>query len=116
MLSPHNALPPARRAHSTVHYGNYLVIFGGGNGEDGFNDVWALDVSDPTRLTWREWVTSGDIPQKKGYHTANLVGNKMIVFGGSDGHVVFADIHILNLGECPDVYHADEKIPWYGRW
>ncbi len=74
-------------------------MFGGGNGQAALNDVWALDISDPTCLVWTEWVTSGDIPQKKGYHTANLVGNKMIVFGGSDGHASFADVHILNLGK-----------------
>lgn len=64
------------------------------------NDVWALDVSDPNALTWTEWKTKGDIPQKKGYHTANLIGDKMVVFGGSDGHASFADVHVLNLSEC----------------
>lgn len=61
------------------------------------NDIWALDISDPTRLTWQEWPTKGDVPQRKGYHTSNLVGDKMVVFGGSDGHASFADVHVLNL-------------------
>ncbi|OCF43112.1 kelch repeat-containing protein [Kwoniella heveanensis CBS 569] len=90
-------LPPPRRAHTTVLYRHYLVVFGGGNGQAALNDVWALDVSDLDNLTWTEWKTKGDVPQKKGYHTANLVGDKMIVFGGSDGHASFADIHVLNL-------------------
>lgn len=97
VATPRNALPPPRRAHTTVLYNNFLVIFGGGNGQAALNDVWALDVSDPSRLTWQEWRTRGDVPQKKGYHTANLVGDKMIVFGGSDGHASFADVHVLNL-------------------
>lgn len=92
-------IPPPRRAHTTVLYQNYLVVFGGGNGQAALNDVWALDISDSTRLTWQEWTTKGDIPQKKGYHTANLVGDKMLIFGGSDGHASFADIHVLNLRE-----------------
>ncbi|KAK8844650.1 hypothetical protein IAR55_006497 [Kwoniella newhampshirensis] len=91
------SIPPPRRAHTTVFYHNSLVIFGGGNGQAALNDVWALDVSDPDNLSWSEWKTKGDIPQKKGYHTANLVGDKMVVFGGSDGHASFADVHILNL-------------------
>lgn len=94
-----SVLPPPRRAHTTILYGHYLVVFGGGNGQAALNDVWALDVSDSSRLTWQEWATSGKVPQKKGYHTANLVGSKMIVFGGSDGHASFADIHVLDLGE-----------------
>jgi hypothetical protein len=63
------------------------------------NDIWALDISDPTRLTWEEWPTQGEAPARKGYHTANLVGDKMIVFGGSDGHASFADVHVLNLSK-----------------
>jgi len=81
-------------------YRNFLVIFGGGNGQTALNDIWALDISDPTRLTWEEWPTQGEAPARKGYHTANLVGDKMIVFGGSDGHASFADVHVLNLSEC----------------
>lgn len=97
IATPRANLPPPRRAHTTVLYRNFLVVFGGGNGQAALNDVWALDVSDPSRLTWHEWRTRGDVPQKKGYHTANLVGDKMIVFGGSDGHASFADVHVLNL-------------------
>ncbi|WWC57721.1 uncharacterized protein I303_100255 [Kwoniella dejecticola CBS 10117] len=95
--SSKSSIPPPRRAHTTVLYRNYLVIFGGGNGQAALNDVWALDISDLSNLHWQEWKTKGDVPQKKGYHTANLVGDKMIVFGGSDGHASFADIHVLNL-------------------
>lgn len=92
-------LPPPRRAHTTVLYRNFLVVFGGGNGQAALNDVWALDISDARRLSWQEWKTTGDVPHRKGYHTANLVGDKMIVFGGSDGHASFADVHILNLSK-----------------
>ncbi|OWZ57208.1 kelch repeat-containing protein [Cryptococcus neoformans A2-102-5] len=99
-FSPDLPLPPPRRAHSTVLYQHYLIVFGGGNGQAALNDVWALDVSDPNALTWTEWKTRGDIPQKKGYHTANLIGDKMVVFGGSDGHASFADVHVLNLKTC----------------
>ncbi|KIR69365.1 kelch repeat-containing protein [Cryptococcus bacillisporus CA1873] len=99
-FSPDLPLPPPRRAHSAVLYQHYLIVFGGGNGQAALNDVWALDVSDPNALTWTEWKTKGDIPQKKGYHTANLIGDKMVVFGGSDGHASFADVHVLNLKTC----------------
>lgn len=78
------------------------MVFGGGNGQAALNDVWALNISDPHALTWEEWKTTGDRPVQKGYHTANLVGNKMIVYGGSDGNHSFSDIHILDL----------EKLNW----
>jgi N-acetylneuraminic acid mutarotase len=107
-------VPPPRRAHTTILYRNYLVVFGGGNGQAALNDVWALDVSDPSRLTWQEWRTRGDLPQKKGYHTANLVGDKMVIFGGSDGHASFADVHILNLRTSCSVGLADRQRHSHG--
>jgi hypothetical protein len=97
VITAKHGLPPPRRAHTTVFYRNFLVVFGGGNGQAALNDVWALDVSDPSRLSWHEWKANGEVPPKKGYHSANLVGDKMIVFGGSDGHASFADVHVLNL-------------------
>lgn len=72
--------------------------------------MWALDVSDPDHLVWTEWVTTGDIPQKKGYHSSNLVGDKMIVFGGSDGHASFADVHVLDLSECASDFLGSWQI------
>ena len=37
------------------------------------------------------------MPVCKGYHTANLVGEKMVVYGGSDGVSSFADVHVLDI-------------------
>ncbi len=93
------------------------MVFGGGNGNAGLNDVWALDVNDPWGLSWRKWETSGDVPAKKGYHTANLVGSKMIVIGGSDGTDSISDVHVLDLGEWSNlvtvlVVCAEFRLSW----
>lgn len=64
------------------------------------NDVWVLDVSVPVeRMRWAKQKTTGARPSPRGYHTANLVGNVMVVVGGSDGRQTFADVFCLNLGE-----------------
>lgn len=64
------------------------------------NDVWVLDVSvPPERMRWVRQRTTGARPTPRGYHTANLVGNVMIVVGGSDGRHTFSDVYCLNLGE-----------------
>jgi hypothetical protein len=91
-------LPSTRRAHATVLYGTQLIIFGGGNGSRALNDVHALDLSDLTNLEWRELAIKGRSPLNRGYHSANLVGSKCIIFGGSDGGECFSDIFILDLG------------------
>jgi hypothetical protein len=96
-----DSIPRPRRAHTTVLYKNRLVVFGGGNGAMALNDVWVLDLSvHYDRMRWHKQKTSGNRPTPRGYHTANLVGNVMIVVGGSDGRTTFSDIYCLNLGMC----------------
>ncbi|EJD04992.1 galactose oxidase [Fomitiporia mediterranea MF3/22] len=92
------SLPRPRRAHTTVLYKNRLVVFGGGNGAMALNDVWVLDVGvPPERMRWAKQRTTGARPSPRGYHTANLIGNVMVVVGGSDGRQTFSDVFCLNL-------------------
>ena len=93
-------LPPPRRAHTAVLYKNKIWVFGGGNGTQALNDVWSLDVGGPIeRMRWEQVETRGKKPAARGYHTANLIGNVMVVLGGSDGKDCFSDIWCLNLGK-----------------
>ncbi|KAJ6476282.1 hypothetical protein C8R45DRAFT_833976 [Mycena sanguinolenta] len=89
--------PPPRRAHTAVLYHGKIYMFGGGNGMTALNDVWTLDVTNMGKLRWDELQTSGRKPSHRGYHTANLIGNVMIIVGGSDGKDCFNDIWCLNL-------------------
>jgi hypothetical protein len=94
-------VPPPRRAHTTVLYQNKIWVFGGGNGLQALNDVWTLDVGNSSldRMRWEQVAIAGrKRPSPRGYHTANLVQNVMIVIGGSDGRECFQDIWCLNLG------------------
>ncbi|KAJ7657879.1 hypothetical protein DFH06DRAFT_1197409 [Mycena polygramma] len=89
--------PPPRRAHTGVLYHGKIYMFGGGNGMTALNDVWTLDVTNTAKMRWEELQTSGRKPSHRGYHTANLIGNVMIIVGGSDGKDCFNDIWCLNL-------------------
>ncbi|KAG2006037.1 hypothetical protein CC2G_002391 [Coprinopsis cinerea AmutBmut pab1-1] len=99
--------PTGRRAHTAVYYKNKVWVFGGGNGLMALNDVWTLDLgpgqngypdSDGKRgLRWEEQHTTGKKPGPRGYHSASLKGNTMVVVGGSDGKECFTDIWLLNL-------------------
>ncbi|TDL26974.1 galactose oxidase [Rickenella mellea] len=90
--------PTPRRAHAAVLHRNRLIVFGGGNGTKALNDVWALDVSGPMEeWSWSEVRTHGKKPSPRGYHTANLVGDVMVIAGGSDGKASYHDIWCLNL-------------------
>jgi hypothetical protein len=106
-ITPSGPTPPMplpRRAHTTVLYRSKLYIFGGGNGVKALNDVWCLDTSVTVeKMRWEQVKTSGPRPGPRGYHTANLVANNMIIVGGSDGRECFSDIWVLNLGEFTDL-------------
>ncbi|CAA7262641.1 unnamed protein product [Cyclocybe aegerita] len=98
-----NPSPAPRRAHSAVCYRGKVWVFGGGNGLTALNDVWTLDVSNNAGastskpMRWEEVQTFGVKPGARGYHTANLVGNVMVIIGGSDSKECFTDVWCLNL-------------------
>lgn len=102
--------PAPRRAHSAVFYRGRIWVFGGGNGLTALNDLWTLDIttgmgsnsSKPMR--WEEIQTMGPKPNSRGYHSANLIGNVMVIIGGSDSKECFTDVWCLNLGKVVSVY------------
>lgn len=110
--------PCPRRAHTACLYKNGIYVFGGGDGVRALNDVWRLDVTDLSKLSWKlisppsvpsssavsaRSNTKGSTaaesikPQARGYHTANMVGSKLIVYGGSDGDDCFKDVWVFDV-------------------
>lgn len=53
---------------------------------------WKL-VSPPTPTN----VDDRSKPKARGYHTANIVGSKLIIFGGSDGGECFRDVWVFDI-------------------
>jgi hypothetical protein len=93
--------PSKRRAHTACLYRNGIYIFGGGDGVRALNDVWRLDVQDTGKMSWKliSSPSSGEDkvkPKARGYHTANIVGSKLIIFGGSDGGECFRDVWVFD--------------------
>ncbi|KAI1155896.1 galactose oxidase [Nemania diffusa] len=104
-------VPSARRAHTACLYKSGIYVFGGGDGVRALNDIWRLDVSDMSKMSWRLVPGSSksaggngsntDLgatrPRARGYHTANMVGSKLIVYGGSDGGECFNDVWVYDV-------------------
>jgi N-acetylneuraminic acid mutarotase len=98
-------VPSKRRAHTACLYKNGIYVFGGGDGIRALNDIWRLDVGDTTKMSWK-LISSADKtpqgakdyrPKARGYHTANMVGSKLIIFGGSDGGECFDDVWVYDV-------------------
>ncbi|XP_077195852.1 host cell factor 2 [Paroedura picta] len=77
-------VPSPRESHTAIIYsrkdsGNpKMFIFGGMSGCR-LNDLWELDIE---TMTWSKPETKGTVPLPRSLHTANVIGNKMYVFGG----------------------------------
>ncbi|KAI9140148.1 hypothetical protein BKA69DRAFT_1081361 [Paraphysoderma sedebokerense] len=89
-------IPCHRRAHSSCTYNNKIYIIFGGDGVKALGDVYVFDT-DPNSYTWTRINASGNPPIARGYHTTTLVGSKLYLFGGSDGHECFHDMHVLDI-------------------
>ncbi|AEO70258.1 uncharacterized protein THITE_2121452 [Thermothielavioides terrestris NRRL 8126] len=101
--------PSKRRAHTACLYKNGIYVFGGGDGVRALNDIWRLDVSDVTKMSWKlisppadgrspgGGAGKDDRPKARGYHTANMVGSKLIIYGGSDGGECFNDVWVYDV-------------------
>jgi Rab9 effector protein with kelch motifs len=88
------ALPTPRRAHTCVPFDGGLFIFGGGSGTTGLNDLWRFD------LVAHKFVRLhpvGKKPEPRVYHTATVVRDAMIVYGGLDGRHCFSNIFLYNF-------------------
>ena len=75
---------PHRYAHAMVYVEdlNKIILFGGTNGDERFNDTWEFDVSNEK---WSEVIVNGDKPNPNYHHTIAYIGNgKVILFGGYD--------------------------------
>ncbi|XGW25544.1 hypothetical protein V3C99_006726 [Haemonchus contortus] len=74
--------PSARESHTAVvletDSRRQLIIYGGMNGSR-LNDVWILDIDS---MTWDSPVIGGIPPMPRSLHTANLIGQRMYIFGG----------------------------------
>ncbi|OLL22195.1 Tip elongation aberrant protein 1 [Neolecta irregularis DAH-3] len=88
-------IPSPRRAHTAVLHqpSNSLLLYGGGDGARALDDMYSLNLAS---WTWSK-LSQKTRPKSRGYHTADLIGDKMVVTGGSDGVDCFDDIHIYDI-------------------
>uniref|UniRef100_A0A914EFK1 Fibronectin type-III domain-containing protein n=1 Tax=Acrobeloides nanus TaxID=290746 RepID=A0A914EFK1_9BILA len=74
--------PPPRESHTAVIFETdtirQLIIYGGMSGKR-LDDVWILDLY---TYTWTNPKPDGFAPLPRSLHTANLIGDRMYIFGG----------------------------------
>lgn len=92
-LNPAGDRPSRRAAHALVYDSAKarLVLFGGYDGANDLNDLWAYD---PAAGNWSDITPKGTLPAARDNHTViyDSIGDQLIVFGGWDGEKNFNDI------------------------
>eukprot|EP01064_Diplonema_japonicum_P005010 TRINITY_DN13321_c0_g1_i4.p1 TRINITY_DN13321_c0_g1~~TRINITY_DN13321_c0_g1_i4.p1 ORF type:complete len:501 (+),score=88.78 TRINITY_DN13321_c0_g1_i4:68-1504(+) len=95
-------IPPSKRnAHTACDYRNYLLIFGGFDG-DSCNDLFMFNT---LTLTWQELIPRTPPPASRYCHTAisyqstdGLSDWSMLLFGGCDSDHNYSDVQLLEIG------------------
>lgn len=98
---PSVTLSPYSRRHSATVVGDSLVIFGGWDQPEVFNDVYSLDLA---TMEFARLELSGTPPSPRSWHAAVLVrgaeegGGGILIQGGYDGETALSDAFLLDLG------------------
>lgn len=91
-------LTSGREGHSMVSYKNLLLVFGGCEGgkddDESFDDVLIIDTD--LKQVVKAPVT-GKKPKGREGHSAGVIDNQMIIYGGKGQGALYSDIFSLNL-------------------
>ncbi|KAM9341275.1 rab9 effector protein with kelch motifs [Symphorus nematophorus] len=87
--------------HSAAFYKKELFVFGGVQPSHASGDKScsnALYIFNPEFELWYQPIVEGDRPLPRFGHSATLLSQKLIIFGGRKTATYFNDLHILDLG------------------
>ena len=99
-INPTTTAPAARFDHASLLVGSKIVVFGGWNGKQCFNDLWVFDTD---AFAWMKPKTAGSPPTPRhGVKMELLLDGRILVFGG---HTT-ADLK----AEQKAVYNNDARI------
>ena len=103
-LAPSGVKPSGRYGHTAIYdpVRDRMVVFGGSDGSNFFNDVWALSLAGSP--AWSQLAAAAPNPPNGRFqHTANYdpVRDRMVMFGGYDGTSLRNDVWALSLAGSP---------------
>ncbi|XP_018619713.2 acyl-CoA-binding domain-containing protein 4 isoform X1 [Scleropages formosus] len=105
---------PALAYHSATIYRKELFVFGGVQPSRcplGRTCSNTLYIFNPEFGLWYQPIVEGDRPLPRFGHSATLLSNKLIIFGGRKTAAYFNDLHILDLGFMEYTAAKYEDLP-----
>ena len=95
-ITPDGTPPAPRYGHTATLVGDSMIVVGGQNSKEQFNDVWSLSTAEP--WVWTSIATDGPGPSPRSRHTATLAGDEILVMGGfSRADRVVGDAFMLKV-------------------
>ncbi|KAM7375792.1 hypothetical protein PAMP_005563 [Pampus punctatissimus] len=92
---------PTLAYHSAVFYKKELFVFGGVEPSQSSGDKSCsntLYIFSPEFELWYQPIVEGDKPLPRFGHSATLLSQKLIIFGGRKTATYLNDLHVLDLG------------------
>jgi hypothetical protein len=105
-------LPNPRFSHTASLIRSDMFVFGGENVVTdrginthlNYNDIWMVNLDDPSGLHWEELHPKGTPPLARHGHTMNALNDFLIIFGGEDDRKeMLNDVIVLDT----------QKREWY---
>ncbi|KAI0264606.1 hypothetical protein BC834DRAFT_826003 [Gloeopeniophorella convolvens] len=88
---PESPTPSGRYGHSLSAVGSYLVVFGGRVDGRFLDDLWLFDLNTLGSIPAWERCETSVRPASRAYHTCITDGDRIILFGGTDGLYHYSD-------------------------
>ena len=93
-----NGVSNNRYGHTAIFYQNKLYIFGGKAKYQNTNLICSLEIFSLTDYTYSVPSTGKVSPEPRRNHTAELVGNQMLIYGGiTENNEILSDCYLLNF-------------------
>ena len=93
-----NGMTNNRYGHTSIFYQNKLYFFGGKSKYQNLNLTCGLEVLSLSDHIYTIPITGKVNPEPRRNHTAELIGNQMLIFGGiSENNEILSDCYLLNF-------------------
>eukprot|EP00994_Dinema_validum_P005317 NODE_343_length_1844_cov_70.293593_g249_i0.p1 GENE.NODE_343_length_1844_cov_70.293593_g249_i0~~NODE_343_length_1844_cov_70.293593_g249_i0.p1 ORF type:complete len:421 (+),score=75.70 NODE_343_length_1844_cov_70.293593_g249_i0:578-1840(+) len=90
-------MPLPRSRQGSVIVNGMLLMFDGDTALGTGHGVWAIHFNEPSRR-WKRLAIAGPEPEPRTDYETHVYKDKVVLFFGRLGEVLYGDVHILHLG------------------
>lgn len=75
-----------------------------------FSEQMFLNFFSKETMFWYKPRVTGTIPEPRRAHTANLIDNKLYIYGGGDSQNYFSHLYLFDVGEKKKKFVSINKL------